>query len=186
MSRPERTPVPASRYPIPYWDSLTPHFIEPRSMIVSSVLTGVASAIPAALPSSLAASTSSWVMSDPAQPARAAVIINSIIVVASKVRIVPLRGMFGIYLRHDVDNAPDWRSLAIFRCTSNAGAGWRKIGGFRLEDGATEVAPPPGFPSFVGGDPSAGSPTDTLLRLNPPCRRQARIPHREAASPTHN
>ena len=58
----------------------------------------------------------------------------------------------------------------------------------RLEDGATEVAPPPGFPSFVGGDPSAGSPTDTLLRLNPPCRRQARIPHleREAASPTHN
>ena len=30
---------------------------------------------------------------------------------------------------------------------------------------------------FLGGDPSAGSPTDTLLRLNPPCRRQARIPH---------
>ena len=25
---------------------------------------------------------------------------------------------------------------------------------------------PPGF-NFVGGDPSAGSPTDTLLRLNP-------------------
>jgi len=25
-----------------------------------------------------------------------------------------------------------------------------------------------------------------LLRLNPPCRRQARIPHREVASPTHN
>lgn len=24
----------------------------------------------------------------------------------------------------------------------------------------------------VGGDPSAGSPTDTLLRLNPPCRAQ--------------
>ena len=32
---------------------------------------------------------------------------------------------------------------------------------------------PPGFPSFLGGDPSAGSPTDTLLRLNPPRRRQA-------------
>ena len=74
---------------------------------MSSVLTGVASAIPAALPSSLAASTSSWVMSDPAQPARAAVIINSIIVVASKVRMLPLRGMFGIYLRYDVNNAPD-------------------------------------------------------------------------------
>jgi len=23
--------------------------------------------------------------------------------------------------------------------------------------------------NYVGGDPSAGSPTDTLLRLNPPC-----------------
>jgi len=23
---------------------------------------------------------------------------------------------------------------------------------------------------YLGGDPSAGSPTDTLLRLNPPCR----------------
>ena len=43
--------------------------------------------------------------------------------------------------------------------------------------GAAKAAPTPGFPSFVGGDPSAGSPTDTLLRLNPPCRRQARIPH---------
>ena len=42
------------------------------------------------------------------------------------------------------------------------------------------------FPRFVGGDPSAGSPTDTLLRLNPPCRRQARIPQEEVASPTHN
>src|SRR6476660_2915590 len=30
---------------------------------------------------------------------------------------------------------------------------------------------------FVGGDPSAGSPTDTLLRLNPPCRISARAPH---------
>ncbi len=60
-------------------------------MIVSSVLTGVASAIPAALPSSLAASTSSWVMSDPAQPARAAVVINSIIIVASIARITYLR-----------------------------------------------------------------------------------------------
>ena len=29
----------------------------------------------------------------------------------------------------------------------------------------------------VGGDPSAGSPTDTLLRLNPPCRISARAPH---------
>ena len=83
-------------------------------MIVSSVLTGVASAIPAALPSSLAASTSSWVMSDPAQPARAAVIINSIIVVASKVRIVPLRGVFGIYLRLSVGKAPFLVSIAVF------------------------------------------------------------------------
>ncbi|MDP6147783.1 MAG: hypothetical protein QF635_01560 [Candidatus Thalassarchaeaceae archaeon] len=91
MSRPERTPVPASKYPIPYWDSFTPHFIEPRSMMVSRVLTGVASAIPAALPSSYAASTSSWVTSDPAQPARAAVIINSIIVVASRCRIPLVR-----------------------------------------------------------------------------------------------
>ena len=94
MSKPERTPVPASKYPIPYWDSFTPHFIEPRAIIVSSVLTGVAAAIPAALPSSLAASTSSWVMSDPAQPARAAVIINSIIVVASKLRIFLLTTCF--------------------------------------------------------------------------------------------
>ena len=28
---------------------------------------------------------------------------------------------------------------------------------------------------YVGGDPSAGSPTDTLLRLNPPCRTKIRI-----------
>ena len=37
----------------------------------------------------------------------------------------------------------------------------------RWEDEVAEVTSPPGFPSFVGGDPSAGSPTDTLLRLNP-------------------
>ena len=36
-------------------------------------------------------------------------------------------------------------------------------------------SPASGF--FLGGDPSAGSPTDTLLRLNPPCRRQTRIRH---------
>ncbi len=47
----------------------------------------------------------------------------------------------------------------------------------------TEV---PRFRVFLGGDPSAGSPTDTLLRLNPPCRRQARIRHLNAASPTPN
>lgn len=49
----------------------------------------------------------------------------------------------------------------------------RKVGKSRMPKHPT----PPGFPSFLGGDPSAGSPTDTLLRLNPPCRRQARIPH---------
>ena len=47
----------------------------------------------------------------------------------------------------------------------------------KLEGRGAEAPRPPGFPSFLGGDPSAGSPTDTLLRLNPPCRRQARIPH---------
>ena len=47
----------------------------------------------------------------------------------------------------------------------------------------TEV---PRFRVFLGGDPSAGSPTDTLLRLNPPCRRQARIRQKNAASPTPN
>ena len=36
---------------------------------------------------------------------------------------------------------------------------------------------------FLGGDPSAGSPTDTLLRLNPPCRRQARIRHEAQPHP---
>ena len=36
---------------------------------------------------------------------------------------------------------------------------------------------------FLGGDPSAGSPTDTLLRLNPPCRRQARIRHKAQPHP---
>ena len=49
----------------------------------------------------------------------------------------------------------------------------RKVGKSRMPKHPT----PPGFPSFLGGDPSAGSPTDTLLRLNPPRRRQARIPH---------
>ena len=29
-------------------------------------------------------------------------------------------------------------------------------------------------PSFLGGDPAAGSPTATLLRLNPPCEAQIR------------
>ena len=50
---------------------------------------------------------------------------------------------------------------------------WKKS----WKNGAPKRPVPPGFPSFLGGDPSAGSPTDTLLRLNPPCRRQARIPH---------
>ena len=49
----------------------------------------------------------------------------------------------------------------------------KKVGRGRMPKHPT----PPGFPSFLGGDPSAGSPTDTLLRLNPPRRRQARIPH---------
>jgi hypothetical protein len=31
----------------------------------------------------------------------------------------------------------------------------------------------------VGGDPSAGSPTDTLLRLSPPCRISVRKPQSE-------
>ena len=56
----------------------------------------------------------------------------------------------------------------------------------KLEGRGAEAPRPPGFPSFLGGDPSAGSPTDTLLRLNPPCRRQARIPHEKVASPTPN
>ena len=38
MSRPDRTPVAESRYPIPYWDSLTPQIMYPREMIVSKVL----------------------------------------------------------------------------------------------------------------------------------------------------
>ena len=102
MSSPERTPVAESRYPIPYWDSLTPHFMDPRSTIVSRVLTAAASAVPAAYPLSYAASTSSWVTSDPAQPARAAVVINSIIVIASMRRMPSLRGIDGIYLLIDV------------------------------------------------------------------------------------
>ena len=44
----------------------------------------------------------------------------------------------------------------------------------------TEV---PRFRVFLGGDPSAGSPTDTLLRLNPPCQRQARIRHEAQPHP---
>ena len=39
-----------------------------------------------------------------------------------------------------------------------------------------EKSPRPPFPRFVGGDPSAGSPTDTLLRLNPPCRGRLEYP----------
>ena len=35
---------------------------------------------------------------------------------------------------------------------------------------------------FLGGDPSAGSPTDTLLRLNPARRTQVRIPQKERPS----
>ncbi len=37
---------------------------------------------------------------------------------------------------------------------------------------------------YVGGDPSAGSPTDTLLRLNPPCQTQVRTPHLEREKPS--
>ena len=36
---------------------------------------------------------------------------------------------------------------------------------FRFEFLEGGVLPPP----YIGGDPSAGSPTDTLLRLNLPC-----------------
>ena len=53
----------------------------------------------------------------------------------------------------------------------------------KLEGRGAEAPRPPGFPSFLGGDPSAGSPTDTLLRLNPPCRRQARIRHKAQPHP---
>ena len=49
-----------------------------------------------------------------------------------------------------------------------------------METGAQKGLQPP---VFLGGDPSAGSPTDTLLRLNPPCRRQARIRHKAQPHP---
>ena len=49
--------------------------------------------------------------------------------------------------------------------------------GWRLGSQATPAS------GFLGGDPSAGSPTDTLLRLNPPCRRQARIRHKAQPHP---
>ena len=39
---------------------------------------------------------------------------------------------------------------------------------------------------FVGGDPSAGSPTDTLLRLNPPRRPWVRTCRNDRASPKAN
>ena len=50
----------------------------------------------------------------------------------------------------------------------------------KVETGAQKGLQPP---VFLGGDPSAGSPTDTLLRLNPPCRRQARIRHKPQPHP---
>ena len=34
----------------------------------------------------------------------------------------------------------------------------------------------------LGGDPAAGSPTATLLRLNPPCKAQIRTPPKKALS----
>ena len=36
---------------------------------------------------------------------------------------------------------------------------------------------------FIGGDPSAGSPTDTLCRLNLPCHVKV---HSRKTSPKHN
>ncbi len=36
---------------------------------------------------------------------------------------------------------------------------------------------------LLGGDPAADSPTATLLRLNPPCEAQIRIPHQEDPHP---
>ena len=50
----------------------------------------------------------------------------------------------------------------------------------KVETGVQKGLQPP---VFLGGDPSAGSPTDTLLRLNPPCRRQARIRHEAQPHP---
>jgi len=54
-----------------------------------------------------------------------------------------------------------------------------RIGGDRIvsrhvpKNMSQHNAIPPTYPVklvyYVGGDPSAGSPTDTLLRLNPPC-----------------
>ena len=37
------------------------------------------------------------------------------------------------------------------------------------------VGPEKAHLNLLGGDPSAGSPTDTLLRLNPPCRTKIRV-----------
>ena len=67
-------------------------------------------------------------------------------------------------------------AMAIASCKKNQ---LEKVGKSRVPKHPT----PPGFPSFLGGDPSAGSPTDTLLRLNPPCRRQARIRHKAQPHP---
>ena len=40
---------------------------------------------------------------------------------------------------------------------------------------------------FLGGDPAAGSPTATLLRLNPPYEPQVRHDQQDRASPeTHS
>jgi hypothetical protein len=39
------------------------------------------------------------------------------------------------------------------------------------------------FFNYVGGDPAAGSPTATLLRLLPPCEPQVRHDPMERASP---
>ena len=50
----------------------------------------------------------------------------------------------------------------------------------KVETGAQKGLQPP---VFLEVDPSAGSPTDTLLRLNPPCRRQARIRHEAQPHP---
>jgi hypothetical protein len=44
------------------------------------------------------------------------------------------------------------------------------------------VLSPKYFIFFIGGDPSAGSPTDTLLQLSPPRKDQNRPHHKEANS----
>lgn len=40
------------------------------------------------------------------------------------------------------------------------------------------LGPPGPWMYHLGGDPSAGSPTDTLLRLNPACKAEVRKPHK--------